>query len=162
MADLLVQPSITQCTTFAGLSAGTTSTISTANTIQYCIRGKAYTPKTAITNGATPTVDSATGLPFVPLLASQGTVVTLGLDASGTLRASQGSVQPLDPSGAFVLAPQFPNQPDTVCVFGYIVVKAGATAVGTWTFGTNNLSSVTGLTFTFTNVMGLPDRPQIA
>ena len=162
MADNLVQPSITQVTTFAGLSAGTTTTISTANTIQYCLRGKAISPKTAITNGATPTTDAATGLAFTPLSANQGTVILLGLDASGNLKACQGSVQALDSSGAFILAPQFPNAPDTVAIFGYIVLKAGATLSGTWTFGSSNLSGVTGMTYAFTNLMGLPDRPQIA
>lgn len=160
--DALAQAPVTLTTTYAGLSAGTTTTISTANTIQYCLRGKAISPKTAITNGATPTTDATTGLAFTPISANQGTVVVLGLDASGNLKASQGSVQALDSSGAFVLAPQFPVVPDTVCPFAYIVLKGGATLSGTWTFGTNNLSSVTGMTYTFVNVMGMPDRPQVS
>lgn len=162
MADNLVQPSITMATTYAGLSAGTTTTISTANTIQYCIRGKAISPKTAITNGATPTADAATGLAFTPISAGQGTVIVLGLDASGNVKAAQGTVTALDSSGAFILAPQFPNMPDSICPFAYIVLKGGSTLSGTWTFGTNALSSVTGMTYTFVNIMGLPDRPQIS
>jgi hypothetical protein len=158
--DYLSQAPVTLTTTYAGLSAGTTTTISTANTIQYCLRGKAISPKTAITNGATPTTDAATGLAFPPISANQGTIVVLGLDASGNVKAMQGAIQALDSSGAFILAPQFPNIPDTVCPFGYIVLKGGSTLSGTWTFGTNNLSSVTGMTYTFVSVMGLPDRPQ--
>jgi hypothetical protein len=41
-------------------------------------------------------------------------------------------------------------------------LKAGSTLSGTWTFGTNNLSGVTGMTYTFVSVSTLPDRPQVS
>jgi hypothetical protein len=49
-----------------------------------------------------------------------------------------------------------------MCPIGYIVLKAGSTLSGTFTFGSSNLSGVTGMTYTFVDVIGLPDRPQIS
>ena len=159
--DALQQVPLTLCLSKVALAAGTTTTISTTGTTIFGIRGKAYS-KAAITNGATPTTDAATGLAFPPLSANNGTIVVIGLDASGNVKAVQGSIQALDVSGNFILAPQLPAVPDTICPIGYIVLKGGSTLVGTWTFGTNNLSSVTGMTYTFVDVIGLPDRPQVA
>lgn len=159
--DALQQVPLTLCLSKVALAAGTTTTISTTGTTIFGIRGKAYS-KAAITNGATPTTDAATGLAFPALSANQGTVVVIGLDASGNVKAVQGSIQALDVSGNFITAPQMPAVPDTMCPIGYIVLKGGSTLVGTWTFGTNNLSSVTGMTYTFVDVIGLPDRPQVA
>lgn len=159
---------ITMATTKAGLSAGTTTTYSTANTVQYGIRSKAFL-KTAVTNGATPTADIVDGLAFSPLafpanatVGGQGSVYVFCFNAAGTIGVAQGSVEQLDVSGNFVIAPQFPVIPDTHCPFGYLVVRLGATAAANWTFGTNNLSGVTGVTYTFVDVYNLPDRPQIA
>lgn len=147
-------------TTKAGLTAGTTTTYTTANTVQFCIFGKAYS-KAAVTNGATPVLDGTTAAAFKTVSANQGSVYLFAFDKTGALVVSQGDVKALDTSGAFVDAPQFPELPDTAAPFGYLVAKAGSTAVGTWTFGTNNLSSVTGLTYTFVDVMSIPYRPQI-
>lgn len=160
----------------AALAAGTTTTLSTTGTTTYAIRGKFYT-KTAITNGATPTTDYATGAAFKPipipnvapnLELGYGCVFTVGLDHSGNIKVIQGSIEPLDASGNFIRAPQFGglgpsgsgSTDNDFCPIGYIVVQLGATAVATWTFGTNNLSSVTGVTYTFVDICSLPDRPQ--
>jgi hypothetical protein len=150
-------------TTKAGLSAGTTTTFSTANTVQFSVGGKSYT-KTAVTNGATPTSDGTTGALFAlrPVLPNQGSVFTFGFDKSGNVVVSQGDIKALDASGAFIDAPQFPSFPDTAAPFAYLVVKAGSTA-SAWTFGTSNLAGPpTGVTFTFVDVLTLPARPQIA
>lgn len=169
---------VTMNFTKATLAAGTTTTISTTGTTTYAVRGKFYT-KTAITNGTTPTTDWATGAAFNPipipatapnLAAGYGSVYTVGLDSTGTIRVIQGTVVPLDGSGNFINAPQFGGlgpqgsglTDNDFCAIGYIVVKLGASAVATWTFGTNNLSSVTGVTYTFVDVATLPDRPQVA
>jgi hypothetical protein len=146
--DIQSLSSQTGCLSKVTLAAGTTTTISTTGTTTYGIRSKAYS-KTAITNGATPTTDAATGLAFPSLSANQGAVVLVGLDASGNVKATQGGIQSLDVSGSFLVAPQFGAIPDNFCPIGYIVLKAGSTLVGTWTFGSNNLSSVTGMTYTF-------------
>ena len=162
--DNLAVPSVTACLTNVALAAGTTTTINTpgspAGSTVYTIKSKVFT-KAALANGATPTLDATTGVAFLPISANQGTVVLLGFDATGNLKASQGPVQALDAAGAFVNVPQFPVMPDTICPFGYILLKGGATLVGTFVFGTNNLSAVTGMTYTFVSIaLGLPDRPQ--
>lgn len=159
---------VTMTTTKAGLAAGTTTTYSTTATVIFGIRSKAFS-KTAVTNGATPVVDIVDGLAFTPLtfpasstVGGQGSVFVFAFNAAGTIGVAQGSVEQLDVTGAFVIAPQFPVIPDTYCPFGYLVVKLGPTAVANWTFGTNNLSAVTGVTYTFVDIFTLPDRPQIA
>ncbi len=161
--DNLMQAPLTICLSKVALAAGTTTTLSTTGTTTFGVKGKAYT-QAAITNGATPTLDSTTGLAFTPIAANQGSVFLVGLaGGSSTLQVSQGQVMPLDVSGNFMQsAPSFPEVPDTVCPIGYIVVKAGATAVGTWTMGTNNNSGVTGLTYTFQDLITLPGRPQVS
>lgn|ERR1700693_1126089 len=150
--------------------AGTTTTISNTGTITYAIRGKIYT-KTAMTNVATPTTDYATGNAFLPipipntspnLAAGYGSVYTIGLDHSGNLKVVQGTVVPLDANGNFINAPQFGEGPLDFCPISYLLVQLGATAVATWTFGTNNLSGVTGVTYTFIDISTLPDRPQVS
>lgn len=160
--DQLSRQPITMCLSKVTLAAGTTTTISTTGTTTYAIRGKAYT-KAAITNGATPTTDHATGLAFNPVPANYGSIFSVCLDASGAVQVIQGSVTPLDASGAFIQAPQFGPLTEDVAMIGYIVIKAGSTASASpgWLFGTNNLSSVTGITYTFVDVVGTPDRPQI-
>jgi len=159
--DQLSQISLTLCLSKVTLAAGTTTTISTTGTTTYGIQGKAYT-KAAITNGATPTTDAATGAAFPAITANNGTVIVIGLDSAGAIKACQGTTQALDVSGAFIQAPLMPNVPDTMCPIGYIIFKGGSTLVGTWTFGTNNLSSVTGATYTFVDLIGMPFRPQIS
>lgn len=143
----------------AGLAAGTTTTSTVANQTDFCIDGKAFRKATA-SNAATPTLDAVTGLAFPSITANQGTVVVYGLDASGAIKCSQGTIEPLDVQGAFTKQPNFPTTIGTVCPIGYLVLKGGAGLVGTFTFGTNNLSGVTGMTYTFTDVMVLPSRPQ--
>lgn len=159
--DQLARIPVTLCLSKVTLAAGTTTTISTTGTTTFAIRGKAYT-KTAITNGATPTTDYATGAAFLPVAANQGSIYSVCLDSGGTVRVIQGTVVPLDATGAFINAPQFGPLTEDVAMIGYIVIKAGATAVGNWVFGTNNLSSVTGITYAFVDVIGEPDRPQVS
>lgn len=160
--DFLAQQALTGSLSKVTLAAGTTTTISTTGTTAYAISGKAYS-KAAITNGATPTTDATTGAAFPAISANQGTVVVVGLDSAGNVKACQGAIQALDAAGSFITAPQFPSIPDTVCPVGYIVLKGGATLSGTFTFGSSNLSGVSGMTYTFTDVaLGMPARPQVS
>lgn len=147
----------------ATLAAGTTSTLSSTGTIVYSIRGKAYSAS-ALSNTATPTTDWSTLAAFIGVTANNGCVFMVGLNAAGALKCVQGTITPLDVNGAFVVAPQFGGLPLDFCPIGYIVIKAGATANATtgWVFGTNNMASVTGITYTFVDVVGMPDRPQIS
>ncbi len=159
--DTLGNTPVTQCLIHAALAAGTTTTINTTGTTHYAIRGLTYT-KAALSNTATPTTDAATGLAFPALSANEGTVVVIGYDKDGNVKACQGTIEELNSSGAFVRAPQFPGIPSTMCPIGYIILKAGSTLASDWTFGSSNLSSVTGMTYTFRSVNTLPARPQIA
>lgn len=167
-------PSI--CTSKVALAAGSTTTLSNTGTILFSIRGKAYS-KAAMTNAATPTTDGNTGNAFVPIpipltspnlpgvpnaAQGYGCVYLVGLNHSGALVVCQGSITALDVNGNFITAPEFPTMPNDFCPIGYILVELGASAVATWTFGTNNLSGVTGVTYVFVDLMGLPDRPQVS
>ena len=145
------------------LAAGTTSTLSNTGTTVFAIRGKAYS-LAAMSNVATPTADVATGMAFVPVLANFGSIYLVGLNAAGALVCAQGMVTPLDVNGLFITAPQFGGMPLNFCPIGYLVIKAGATASASvgWSFGTSNMASVTGITYTFVDVIGMPDRPQIS
>lgn len=168
MSDNLANYPITMALGKAALVAGTTTTITTTGTLPYAIRSKAYS-RAALTNSATPTTDINTGLAFLPLafpasalVGGQGSVFVIGFNAAGSTVVAQGSVVQLDVTGAFVVAPQFPVLPDNFCPASYLVVKLGPTAVANWVFGVNNLSAVTGVTYTFVDVVMLPDRPQIS
>jgi hypothetical protein len=143
------------------LAAGTTTTVSSTNAITGYVNGVSYNAS-ALSNTATPTTDLNTGLAFPPISANQGTIVLLGINSAGALKAAQGSIAALDSAGNFITAPQPPNQPDGFLSFGYIVIKGGATLVGTWTFGTSNLSGVTGVVYSFKDLAGMAGRPVVA
>ena len=160
--DNLMQAPLTIALNNAGLVAGTTTTLSTGKSIDYCVKGKAYT-QAALTNSAIPTLDSTTGQAFTPLPIGYGTVFLVGLLA-GALTLSQGQQFQLDVSGNFMVSsPSFPEVPDTVCPIGYIVVKSNpATALATWTPAVNNWTGVTGITATFQSLITLPNRNQVS
>ena len=190
--DVVAKASITMCLTKATLAAGNTTTISTTGTTTYLIESFFYT-KAAITNGATPTTDWATGNAFVPIpvpgtttglppgvpsaptLGGYACAYVIGFDHSGNVKAIQGPIVALDIGGNFIsagptlppaLGPAGPN-PGTIaggvsadndfCPIGFVVTKLGSAAAATWTFGTSNFSSVTGVTWSFNDVATLPD-----
>lgn len=143
----------TAATTYSATPVGTGAAIS------YSIAGKTYT-KATITGGASPTTDGITAAAFPALAANSGSVFVLALDAAGNVKGYQGSVESLDASGSFMVAPQFPAIPDTVAPFAYIVVKAGSTA-SAWTFGASNWNA-TGITSASQAICELPKRPVIS
>lgn len=150
----------------SALAAGTTTTYTTANAFDFCINGKSGR-KAAVTNGAAPTVDAVTGAAFVPQAIGTGSVYVYFVNAAGTVSVAQGQVVKLDVAGNFSILPQFPALPSGLVAFGYEVVRlapatAPVPAVAAWTFGASNQSGVTGVTYSFTSVMVLPDRPQSA
>ena len=159
--DKLSQAPLSICFSKAGLTAGTTTTYTTASAVVYSYRGKMYSAAAA-TNAATPTLDADTGVAFNPLSANQGAIYLFGYNAAGTIQVTQSGIQALDVSGNFIIAPQLPATPEGVTPFGYLVAKGGSTLVGTWTFGTSNLSGVTGMTYAFQDIATLPDRPQVS
>lgn len=150
----------TLCLSKITLAAGSTSTLSNTGTTTYGIAGKAYT-KAAMSNATTPTTDAATGSAFVGVVANYGCLFIVGFNAAGDLKCVQGEVAPLNAQGTFVTAPGVPGLPNDFCPVGYVIIKAGATANATtgWIFGTSNMSSVTGITYTFGDLIGLPGRP---
>lgn len=162
---------ITMCLSKVTLAAGSTTTLGSTGTMVYAIKSKAYS-HAAWSNQATPTTDWSTGKAFLPVPANYGSIFMVGLDSGGTMRCIQGTVVPLDAAGAFVLAPQFGgtgpagagSTDNDFCPVGYLVIKAGSTASSTpgWLFGTDNMSSVTGITYAFQDIVGWLDRPQIA
>ena len=163
--DTLMQRPLGLCSTKAGLAVGTTTTLTTANTQLYSLKGKAYTAAAAA-NEATPTLDSNTGVAFVPVPVSKGCVFVICRDAAAALKAVQGSIVDLDGiagSNLFMQSlPQFPPIPDTLCPIGYVVVKVGTTGAA-WTFGASNFAGPpTGVVFAFQDCFTLPDRPQAA
>jgi hypothetical protein len=142
----------------AGLAAGTTTTYSIGTAFAYAIKGQLYSKGTA-TNAASPVTDVNTGVAFKPLSANQAAIFAFAVDASGNVVVAQGPIA----SNADILggtgAAQFPALSDNVQPFGYALIQAGPTAVGTWTFGVNNLSAVTGLTYSFRDVLAAPAQP---
>jgi len=139
----------------------------TTVTIEGQIDGK-HATKTAITNGATPTLDHITGVAFPILVggnsvagvAGKGCAIVWGVQSDGTVVCSQGAIQDLDLQGSFVKAPQFPPVAVDQIVFAYMILKAGATAAVSNTFGTTNWDA-TGYTNVIVDVGELPTRPQI-
>jgi hypothetical protein len=142
----------------AGLAAGTTTTYSIGTAFVYAIKGQLYSMATA-TNAATPVTDANTGLAFKALSANQACIFAFAVDASGNVVVAQGPiVSNLDLTGGSGAA-QFPAVNDTRQPFGYLLAQAGPTVSGTWTMGVNNLSGVTGMTYSFRDVLGMPAQP---
>ena len=142
----------------AGLAAGTTTTSTIANQTDFAIGGASFR-KAAASNAATPTTDIVTGAAFRPLIANQACIFLYALDSGGTIRVAQGPIVTLSDVTGLLSAVHFPGLPDTLAPIGYLYAQAGTTTVGTWTFGTNNLSGVTGLTYTFRDINTIPGQP---
>lgn len=158
--DQLSQIPLTLCTTKAGLAVGTTTTMTTANTQLYAIKGKAYT-KAGTSNEATPTTDANTGVAFLPIAVNKAGVFVICRNAGGDLKVVQGQIVNYTDDGVFDVAPQFPAIPDSLCPIGYELVKVISTG-STWTFGVSNQASQTGISKVLVDLMTLPDRPQVA
>jgi hypothetical protein len=152
------------CTTTGVFAAdgGAVTTYSTTATIQYAIGGKAKT-KTAVTNGATPTT-GAVSAAAITLTAGFARMVVWCLDSTGTVKVVEGPITSWDGTsfgliGQYAPAPLFPDIPDTLVPFAYMLLKGGSTLVGTWTLGSSNYNAA-GLTHTEVNILVMPSRPQ--
>lgn len=142
----------------ATLAAGTTTTHSTTGTLPYAIQGQVYS-RTALTNAATPTTDAVTGAAFRALSADQASIFVFCLDSAGATKVAQGPIVTLSQVTGKLSAVPFPALTDALCPIGYLYAQAGTTLSGTWLFGTNNLSGVSGMTYTFRDLCLLPSRP---
>ena len=154
--DQLALGAVTMTHGKAGLAAGTTTTITIANTIDFSIKGKAY-QKAAASNAATPTTDRQTGAAFTALAASRACIFAVCLDSDGTIRVYQGPIVTLDASDNYSVAPEPPGIKDTDCPIGAIVAKNISTG-SAWTFGSSNWTA-TGMSDTFVDLATMPDRP---
>lgn len=150
----------------AALAAGTTTTYTIGNTFTYANKGQLYS-KASAANAASPTLDANTGVAFLPLIAGQSCIFAFCADVSGVVNVIQSlpfdlkrGIFPatLDMSNGLAVV-QFPGIPDTLTPFGYLLAQASSALVGTWTFGVNNLSGVTGMTYTFRDIMDVPGQP---
>lgn len=142
--------------------AGTTINLSVATT--FSIRGKMYSKAISNTE-ATPTLDSNTGVAFLPVNDLHASIFVICLNSSGAIKAVQGAVLSTDADGNVLGAFEFPAIPDDLCPIGYLTVKASTLYVATstgWVLGSHNTTGVTGITYAFTNVSTLPDRPATA
>jgi hypothetical protein len=143
----------------AGLTglSGAATTMTTAAAILFAIGGKAFS-KAAIAAGATPTVDAVTGA-AITLATGKGTNILWCLDAAGNVRLVQGSVENVDASGKFAVAPpQFANLPDTLAPFAYSIhTNTGAA----FTIGVS-LWNQAGATHAVQDILTVPSRPQLA
>jgi len=165
--DSLQQTSLTGALSKAAVAAGTTTTYTTTGNTVYCINGKAYSAA-AVTNAATPTTDITTGAAFPAQAIGSGSVYVYGLNAAGAIKVAKGTDVTLAADGSFLDLPSFPALPEDFCPIAYQLVRlapstATTPAVATWTFGTNNQSGVTGVTYARQDVaLGMPARPQAA
>lgn len=150
----------------AAFVLGTTSTYTTTVTTTAVINGLFGTTLGAQTNTASPTTDANTGLAFPALSANQATVLVWGVDAAGAIKLMQGSIVPTETgvtttAGAFIVGPQFPAIPDTVCPIAYNLVRTSPTG-SAFTAGTTSWTASGITASTAKNVHTLPARPLTA
>ena len=143
------------CTTKAGLAAGTTTTFTTANAVIYSLDGEALS-YAAQTNLATPTLDANTGVAFVGVPINKGCIFIFGI-LNAAISVVQGALADLDSAGNFILAPEYPAIPVNFVPFGELLIKVASNG-STWTFGTSNQASVTGVTYTRKDLLVLKSR----
>lgn len=148
----------------AGVIGGTTSTITTTAVTVAAINGKFVTPLAVQTNVATPVLDGATGLPFIPLTGNQCCSLVVGLTSAGVLLLLQG--KPIANGsgvgavpGQLILDPQFPGLPQDCVALAYTVVRTAPSAAP-WTPGAGFWTAAGVVASAFQNVFQLPNRPQ--
>ena len=129
----------------ANISALAAATTYTVQNVTYSVQGKLFFKATAV-GAASPTLDANTGVAFVALIANKACAYMWALNAAGTVQIAQGPIVAYTDTSANSTRTPLPSLPDTSTPLGYIVVKAGATAVGNWLPGANNFTGVTGIT----------------
>lgn len=155
---------LTIATVNPGLIKGSGLSYTTTVTSAGMINGKWVTALTAQTNQAVPTTDAVTSLAFPSLTDNQATVIVVGQNAAGEIRAAQGSIESTavgvtTTAGAFIVAPQFPTLPANFIVFGYMLARTAPSAAD-WKFGTDTWAASGVTTTQFVQCATLPMRPQ--
>ncbi|NUX58656.1 hypothetical protein [Paraburkholderia youngii] len=150
----------------AGLAAGTTTTYTIGNAFTYAIKGQLYS-QAAASNQASPLTDANTGKAFIALPAGACCLFCFGIDPSGNMYVTQSKpinieynnwTQTADLQGGNA-ALEMPRFADSIAPFGYVLAQATSSLASPWTFGTSNLSGVTGLTLTFRDMIDYPAQP---
>ncbi len=136
-----------------GLS-GAATTYSTS-AFSSVIRG-VQRAKALVSGGATPTTDAVTGAAMT-LVANQAAVFVWGVNAAGTVQVIKGATVAWTDTTAGSTEVKLPALPDTFCPFAYVVIKAGSTTSGTWTFGSSNWNATGIVIDTVVNLFSLPD-----
>ena len=138
-----------------GLSGGATTYSSSA--FSFTNRGKAYA-KALVSGGTTPTTDAVSGAAMT-LVANQAAVFVWGINVSGTVQVLKGETAAWTDTTAGSTQLKTPAIPDSFTPFAYVVIKAGATTSGTWTFGSSNWNATGIVIDAVVNLFSLPDGP---
>lgn len=141
------------CAALTGLT-GAATTYSTS-AFSPVIRGKSFA-KAAVAGGATPTTDAVSGAAMT-LVANQAAVFVWGVNAAGTVQVLKGATVSYTDTSAGSTEVKLPAIPDTFCPFAYVVIKAGSTVSGTWTFGSSNWNATGIVIDAVVNLFSLPD-----
>ena len=139
--------------TLTGLSGAATTFTSAATPI--AIRGAALT-RAANAGAASPTTDAVSGLAMT-LVANQARVFCFGTNAAGTNQVIAGAVKAWTDTTALSTEVVMPSLPDTFVLCATVVIKAGSTTVGTWTFGSSNWNATGIVIDTVVNRFSAPD-----
>lgn len=138
-----------------GLS-GAATTYSTS-VFGYALNGDHFA-KAAVAGGATPTTDGAAGAAMT-LQANQAAAFVWAVNAAGTVSVYKGPTVSWTDTSAGSTACPLPVVPGNVTPFAAHTVQAGATTVGTWTFGTSNWNATGIAAITVRNLSQLRNTP---
>jgi len=161
----------------AGVTMGTTTTVTIGAAAPFCINGKAYVTVAANNTAVTSMLDPNTGIAPVGVGAQKGCIFLALATSAGTvatLRFVQSEIVDLEAdsaaytAGAFKTNPEWPSVPEGYCPIGYFVVKVASdyTAGAKHVFGTTSVatgamnSAATAYAITATSICALPARPQ--
>lgn len=136
-----------------GLS-GAATTYSTS-AAPFSVRGTMYN-KALVSGGTTPTTDGNSGVAMT-LTANHAACFVWAVNTSGTVSVYKGPTVDYTDTSAGSTACPLPTLPALICPFAVVVIKAGATVSGTWTFGSSNWNATGIVVDTVRNLAGAID-----
>lgn len=122
----------------------------------YALNGNAGN-KTSASGAATPTTDGNTGAAMT-LTANQAAAFVWAYDGSAIKVYKGPTVSWTDTTASSTVCP-LPPVPGNVVPFAAHTVQAGATTVGTWTFGSSNWNATGISAITVINLAQLRNQP---
>lgn len=138
-----------------GLS-GAATTYSTS-AFGFALNGDHFA-RAAVAGGVTPTTDGATGAANT-LTANKARAFVWTVNAAGTIQVFAGPIVDWTDTSANSTVCPLPNIPGNVTPFAAHTVQAGATTVGTWTFGSSNWNATGISAITVRNLCQLRNQP---